>query len=178
MTTFTADFRQYVMPVQPVTFAVRAFQYGRYGSGSEDARLPPLYLGYSGLVRGYDPNSFEPGECTVTLDGSCPEFDRLVGSRIMVINAEVRAPAVGLFNGSLSYGLIPVELFGFFDSGVAWTRATKPELFGGDREMVSSAGFGARVNALGYLIAEFNLARPLNREGRGWLFVFNLRPGF
>jgi hypothetical protein len=39
-------------------------------------------------------------------------------------------------------------------------------------------GGGARVNLFGFAIAEFNLARPLQRPGRGWLFVFNLRPGF
>jgi outer membrane protein assembly factor BamA len=178
MTNLTADYRQYFMPKQPVTFAARLMHFGRYGSGGEDDRLLPIFLGYSGLVRGYDPNSFEPGECTPDPDGSCPEFDRLLGSRIMVINGEVRAPAIGLFKGNLSYGPIPIELFGFFDAGVAWTRNTKPSFAGGSRDWVSSAGFGARVNALGYLIAELNLARPLNREGRGWLFVFNLRPGF
>ena len=36
----------------------------------------------------------------------------------------------------------------------------------------------ARVNVFGYVIAEFNLARPLVRPVTGWQFVFNLRPGF
>jgi hypothetical protein len=85
------------------------------------------------------------------------------------------------FGGNINYGPIPTELFGFFDAGVAWTRATNPSLpslVAADRDWVRSAGVGARVNVFGYAIAEFNLARPLDRPSRGWMFVFNLRPGF
>jgi hypothetical protein len=34
------------------------------------------------------------------------------------------------------------------------------------------------VNALGYAVLEFALSRPLDRPGRGWVFGFNLLPGF
>ena len=34
-----ADYRRYVMPVRPLTFAFRGLHYGRYGSGGEDSRL-------------------------------------------------------------------------------------------------------------------------------------------
>ena len=90
-----------------------------------------MFLGYSTLVRGYDPNTFEVSECTPQLDGSCPEFDRLFGSRIVVFNGEVRAPLVGLFKGKLDYGRVPVDIFGFYDGGVAWTRDEGPT--SGDR---------------------------------------------
>jgi Tol biopolymer transport system component len=53
------DMRTYLMPVRPYTFALRGLYYGRYGSGAEDQRLPTLYLGYPGLVRGFDPGSFQ-----------------------------------------------------------------------------------------------------------------------
>jgi len=177
-TNITADFRQYVMPVRPVTLAARVLHAGRYGAGGEDERLSQLFLGYSTLVRGYDVGSFEASECTVTLDGSCPEFDRLLGSRLLVVNLEARAPAVGLFKGRLDYGALPIELFTFFDAGVAWTRAEQPTFTGGVREWVTSAGLGARINLFGYLVTEFNLVRPLNRPGQGWQFVFNLRQGY
>jgi hypothetical protein len=178
MTGVTVDLRQYVMPIRPVTFAGRVLHVGRYGSSGEDPRLTPLFLGYSTLVRGYHVESFEPGECSPTADGSCPEFDRLIGSRILVVNAEVRAPAVGLFTGRLDYGPVPVELLAFFDAGMAWTSELRPSFANGPREWVTSVGGGARVNVFGFAIAEFNLARPLQRPNRGWLFVFNLRPGF
>ena len=174
----TLDYRHYFMPVRPITFAARGMHMGRYGSSSEDERLMPLFLGYPTLIRGYDVNSFEASDCTFQPDGSCPEYDRLLGSRMLVFNAEVRAPLAGLFNRQLDYGPIPVELFAFFDSGVAWTRDLKPTFADGTRPWVSSAGFGARVNLFGFAIGEFNLARPLQRHGRGWMFVFNLRPGF
>jgi hypothetical protein len=174
----TADFRQYVMPVRPVTFAGRVLHIGRYGGSGEDERLMPLFLGYSTLVRGWDVSSFEFSDCTPMADGSCPEFDRLLGSRILVVNLEARAPLVGLFRGRLDYGPLPVELFTFFDSGTAWTKATRPTFADGTRPWVSSIGFGARVNLLGFAIGEFNAVRPLNRLGRNWMFVFNLRPGF
>jgi hypothetical protein len=177
MTTFTADLRQYVMPVRPITLAGRLLHVGRYGAGGEDPRLVPMFLGYATLVRGYDPNSFQASECTPQPDGSCPEFDRLFGSRLLVFNGEVRAPLVGLFTGKLDYGPVPVELIGFYDAGVAWSRSEQPFASGG-REWVASVGAGARVNLFGFAIGEFNLARPLNRAGRGWFFVFNLRPGF
>jgi Tol biopolymer transport system component len=179
MNNVTADFRQYAMPVRPVTFAGRALHVGRYGASGEDTRLTPLFLGYSTLVRGYDVNSFRADECTPTADGSCPEFDRLIGSRILVLNGEVRAPLPGLFRGTLDYGPVPVEILGFFDAGVAWTQSERPSFVNnGTREWVTSAGFGARVNIFGFAIGEFNFAKPLNRPQRGWMFVFNLRPGF
>jgi outer membrane protein assembly factor BamA len=174
----TLDYRHYVMPVRPITFAGRFIHDGRYGRSAEDERLSPLFLGYPSLVRGYDVNTFDSSDCTFTPTGGCPEYDRLLGTRIMVMNAEVRAPIAGLFNRSLDYGPIPVEVFGFFDTGVAWTRNITPDFAGGTRPFVSSAGFGARVNLFGFAIGEFNMARPLDRHGRGWMFVFNLRPGF
>ena len=40
--------------------------YGRYGSGSDDERLRPLFLGYPNLVRGYDLNTIDESECVAT----------------------------------------------------------------------------------------------------------------
>ena len=178
MATATIDLRQYVMPFRPVTFAARALHIGRYGDGSEDPRLYPLFIGYPSLVRGYDSGSFLSSECTVSLDGSCPEFDRLSGSRMMVLNGEVRIPLMGLFTGNLDYGPIPVEVFGFFDAGVAWNQAQRPSLLDGPRPFVTSTGLGARVNLFGYAVAEFNIVRPIDRPLAGWLYVFNLGPSF
>ena len=85
-------------------------------------------------MRGYDVNTFEASECTFTPIGSCPEFDRLLGSRDAVVNAEVRAPLAGLFNRQLDYGPIPVELFfRVLRRGVAWTRNVRPTFADGTR---------------------------------------------
>ena len=177
ITSVTLDHRQYFMPFQPVTFAVRGLHLGRYGSGAEDARLTPLFLGYPSLVRGYDVGTFRVSECTPTPSGTCPEYDRLLGSRMLVTNFEVRAPLVGLFKRSLTYGALPVEVFGFFDAGIAWYRGQLPDYSGSTHGWATSGGFGARVNVFGYLIAEGNVVKPFNRN-RGFMWMFLLRPSW
>ena len=172
-----ADVRTYLMPVRPVTFAFRGLYYGRYGSDAESNRLPTMYLGYSGLVRGYEPGSFEAGECGVQADGSCPAFDRLIGSRIGIANAEMRVPLWSLFGGDNFYGPLPVELALFGDAGVAWGRGSSPGFTEGDREPVTSIGAAIRANAFGFAVVEIDYVKPLNRD-RGWLWQFSLRPGF
>ena len=171
------DARTYVMPVRQATFALRGMFYGRFGDDSEDERLPALFLGYSGLVRGYDPNSFEASECGVTTDGSCPAFDRLIGSRIALANAELRMPLWSLFGGENFYGPLPVEVALFGDAGVAWGRGSRPSFADGDREVVSSIGAAIRGNLFGFAVLEVDYVKPLNRD-RGWLWQFSLRPGW
>jgi outer membrane protein assembly factor BamA len=175
-----ADYRRYFMPVSFYTIAARVMHYGRYGSGSDDPRLYPLYIGYPDLVRGYDFNSFGPDECTPNATSSCPQFDRLLGSRMLVGNLEFRFPLLRPFRGAdeRMYGPVPVEVGVFSDAGVAWSRGEKPRWLGGHRQGVTSAGFLARVNVLGFLVAEFDFARPFQRPGRGWVWQFNFSPGF
>jgi Tol biopolymer transport system component len=171
-----ADMRTYLMPFRPYTIALRGVYFGRFGPDSEDGRLPTLYLGYPGLVRGYDSGSFENGECGLQLNGSCPPFDRLIGNRIAVANAELRFPLWSAFGGDNFYGPLPVEMAIFTDAGIAWGRTAG--FFEGDHEPVVSVGAAARVNVMGFLVAEINYVRPLDRPGRGWLWQFNFRPGF
>jgi Omp85 superfamily domain/WD40-like Beta Propeller Repeat len=177
-TSLLADMRQYYMPVKPITIAGRFLHYGRYGTNSDDIRLTPVFVGYPHLVRGYDFNSFRVSECVPESNSSCPAFDRLVGSRLMVANAEVRFPLLGVLKREFIYGPVPIEGVVFGDAGVAWTRDQKPSFAGGTREVVRSVGAGVRVNALGFAILEFDAVRPLDRPGRGWMFAFNFVPGF
>jgi hypothetical protein len=172
------DYRRYFMPVRPFTLAFRGLHYGRYGSSSEDFRLSPIFLGYPGLVRGYEIDSFEPGECAASLTSSCPVFDDLVGSRMAIAGAELRFPLVGVFNRRTYYGPLPIEVALFADAGVAWSRATEPAFAGGSREWARSVGTAIRFNLLGYIIGEIDYVRPLDRPGRGWMWQFNFTPGF
>jgi len=118
-TSGLADFRQYYMPLRPFTVAARGLYSGRFGSDAEDSRLFPYFLGYGTLVRGYDQSSFEITECTFNPDGSCPEFDQLIGSQLLVGNLELRFPIWGLFSRDEFYGPLPVDLALFADAGVA-----------------------------------------------------------
>jgi len=177
-----ADYRKYFMPVRPFTLATRLLHYGRYGNGGEDPRLQPLFLGYAGLVRGYSYGSFDASEC-VPPPGSpeaCPVFDQLLGSRIVVANAELRFPLFGVLGiGSGYYGVFPLEFAAFGDGGLAWDTANDPSVFGsGTRDPVFSAGVGLRINLLGFAVAEIDLVRPFDRPGKGWIWQFELQPGF
>ncbi len=173
------DFRQYVQPVRPLTLAGRVLHYGRYGSGGEDPRLLPLFLGYQSLVRGYDTGSFSASECGVSsVAGSCPVYDQLLGSRLLVMNFEARMPLLALFGAKKLYGPIPVEIGGFFDAGVAWDSTVEPKLLGGERDLVRSVGATARVNVLGFAVLQVDYAKPLDRPGRKPFFQFNLLSGF
>jgi hypothetical protein len=171
-----ADYRRYVMPVRPFTLAGRLMHYGRWGSGGDDTRLAPLFLGYPGIVRGYDLNSFSVFECDVAAAPACPVFDRLVGSRILVGNAELRFPPLGALGiGPGLFGILPIDLVGFFDAGVAWTGDEKPSfLSGGTRDIVTSAGVGLRANLLGFAIIELDYVKPFHRPVKGahWQFGF------
>jgi Tol biopolymer transport system component len=177
-TGLTADVRTYQMPVRPFTIAMRGLFYGRYGSGAEDLRLPTLYLGYPGLVRGYDEGSFESTECGINANGSCPVFDRLLGSRVAVVNAELRFPLWSALGGSNFYGPLPIEMAVFADSGVAWGQSGSTLFGGANKEPVSSVGAAMRVNLFGFAVGEIDYVRPLDRPGRGWIWQFNLMPGF
>ena len=174
-----ADFRRYLVPASFYTIAVRGLHYGRYGRDSEDPRLVPLFLGYPGLVRGYDFNSFGADECTLTQGGACQQFDRLLGSRVLVGNVEFRFPLLRPFGvGSGMYGPVPMEVAFFGDIGVAWSAGQRPDFTGPDRRSVSSAGVSLRANLLGFAVAQFDFARPFQRPGKGWVFQFSLMPGF
>ena len=142
-------------------------------------RLPTLYLGYPGLVRGYDPGSFEAGECGAQTDGSCPAFDRLIGSRVAIANAELRFPLWGAFGGEQLLRTAPDRARRVRRRRRRVGRTMPSRQFtGGDHKPVSSVGAAARINLFGFAVAEIDYVRPLDRPGRGWLWQFNLMPGF
>jgi hypothetical protein len=190
-TSLLADYRRYFMPVSFYTIAARVMHYGRYGSGGEDQRLFPLFLGYPNLVRGYDVGSFDATDCTPNATSACPQFDRLLGSRLLVANLELRFPLLRPFGASQGmYGPLPVEVAFFADGGLAWnslqqaTIATSPLGVSQAphpfdwRDGVASAGVALRVNLFGFAIGQLDFAHPFQRPGRGWVFQFNLSPGY
>jgi outer membrane protein assembly factor BamA len=179
--TALADYRKYFF-LRPVTFAIRGIHYGRYGSGADDPRIQPIYLGDPSLVHGYELGSIGLNECVQTADpNACPVFDRLLGSKIAVANAEVRIPLFGTKEFGLFSGFIPTELFFFTDAGVAWTGSQHPVLRFAtnttDRVPVVSSGAGLRL-LLSYIPLEFYWAKPFQRPGKGLVFGFNIIPGW
>ena len=78
---------------------------------------------------------------------------------------------------------LPFTLAPFVDAGVAWTGDTKPSFSAtkGDlryRTPVVSAGLSGRFNVLGYAILEAYLAHPFQRPTKGWIWGFQLVPGW
>ncbi|HLQ58327.1 MAG TPA: BamA/TamA family outer membrane protein [Gemmatimonadales bacterium] len=174
--TALADYRRYVMPFRPFTLAGRIVHIGRYGKDGE--RLYPLFIGYPSLVRGYDIGSIAANECNS--GSTCPIFDQLLGSKILVANAELRFPPFGLLGaGGGYYGVLPVEAGIFYDAGVAWTSTEGAQLFGnGPRKIVRSAGVSFRLNLLGYAIGQMDVVHPFDRPQKNWLLRFSLTEGF
>ena len=120
-TDVRVDARRYWMPVRPLTVAARVEHIGRYGPGAADPRLTPLVVGLQTMVRGYDLQTFAADACGRAAT-ECSVLDQLAGSRLALLNVEVRAPLLGLWHRDLEYGAVPIEILAFVDGGALWTR--------------------------------------------------------
>ncbi len=151
---------------------------------SESERIFPLYVGQQTLVRGYGVGDFDAEDCTSGGDSEgCPEFDRLVGSRIGVANLELRFPLLGTEDfGLLRAPGFPAELVAFADAGVAWSKGDSPALrFQRDtieRVPVISAGVAARVLIGGFLPLQVYYAVPFQRPRDRGAWGFLIAPGW
>lgn len=171
------DLRKYFMPVRPFTLAFRLMHTGRYGSGAEDSRLYPLFMGYENLVRGYSYYSFSSEE--LSTEEGFNVYQSLFGSKMAIFNAELRFPLFGALGiGRGFYGVLPIDFLAFFDSGVAWDDSSNPNFLGGDRKPVFSTGVGLRMNLFGYMIIGAQFAYPFNRPDKGFHFQITFYPGF
>jgi Tol biopolymer transport system component len=197
------DFRRYIMPVRPTTFAFRLLHFGRYGSDSEATWgdidsdplpqyenrrvLSDLYLGYPSIIRGYNDGSFSGQECAGSIVSSCDVYNNLFGTRILTANFEYRIPLIGFFGVVPSAGAPPLDIAPFFDVGVAWRDGVTPSLncdgngqtiLVNCSEVVASIGIAGRLNLLGFMILELDFVNPLSRPDKGWYFQFSLLPAF
>ncbi len=185
--TLLLDYRKYFF-AKPFTLAVRGLHYGLYGRDAESDRLGALYLGDGSLVRGYSYSSFDANDCTSSGTGSlatssCPQFDRLVGSKLALANAELRIPLFGTNGfGLIESPLPPIEIAPFVDAGVAWTKTSGPvwdlASTSGDRTPVVSTGIASRINLFGFAVVEVYYAHPFQRPGRSGVWGFMLQPGW
>ncbi|MGQ0643546.1 MAG: BamA/TamA family outer membrane protein [Gemmatimonadaceae bacterium] len=183
MHTFLGDYRRYLFK-RPITFAMRGLYYGRFGRDAESGRLSPLFLGQETLIRGYSFESFDVTECSDTGNANaCPEFDRLVGSKIGVANVELRIPLLGTREfGLIPWGFLPVEVAPFFDAGVAMQKGAATDFTfvrnTTARVPVFSAGVSSRINLFGYGVLEAYYAYPFQRPERGGHWGFSFAPGW
>jgi outer membrane protein assembly factor BamA len=201
-----ADARRYFFK-RPFTFAFRGLHYGRYGRDADNYnQLSPIYLGEETLIRGYGYGSITQDECVVGNDPTstrCPVFERMLGSRLGVFNAEIRIPVFGTSGfGLINFPYLPLEISPFFDAGIAWTGDQAPQfrfartdngtpancasgttLQGfstpcAERIPVFSTGVSFRFNVLGYMILETYVAHPFQRPNKNWVVGVQLAPGW
>ena len=205
--TGLADARRYFFK-RPFTLAFRGMHYGRYGRDSDNYdQLSPLYLGEETLIRGYGYGSFTQDECVVERDPAstnrCPVFERLLGSRVGILNAELRVPVFGTSGfGLINFPYLPLEVSPFFDAGIAWTDTQDPQFRYAreanvtpancnaemtqqgflkpcaERIPVFSAGLSFRFNVLGYMILETYVAHPFQRPRKDWVIGVQMAPGW
>jgi hypothetical protein len=164
--TFTADYRRYVMPVRPLTVAMRLQHVGRYGADATDSRLLPLVWTVRDLVRGHSMRDAVGRACVTE---GCQPLIEAGARRATVGNVELRLPVVGPLGVLRESGPLPIDGFLFADIGWFASGAS----IASHDTMLQSAGAGARLNATGFVF-EFAAARAQ----RGWTMVMNFRPGF
>jgi len=180
-TTGLVDYRRYFY-VRPLTLAVRAFTYGRFGRDAEQFRI---FLGSTELVRGYTAGSLRDHECGGSFTG-CPQIQQLIGSKVAVASAELRFPLTrSLVLGFLPIGFPPIEAALFYDVGLAWSEGSiikgsrsatdDPVLV---RTPLKSWGSSIRVNALGLMILRFDYTKPLDRPFKRSYWTISLGPTF
>jgi hypothetical protein len=157
VTTASGDYRRYFAPDDRLTIATRIQQVSRLGRDVADPRLLPLVWSPREIVRGYIRDSVAER-----------------ASHVSIVNLEARTPLSAIVGRTMGDRLLPVSLFAFSD----WARFAAPQtlVLAPASRQLWSAGFGARVNAAGFVF-EFNGARPL-AHATGWHFVVNFRPGF
>lgn len=191
--------------------ALRALGLLRQGP---EADLRSFYWGGPTGIRGWGGGSFgeggSRGECEASRDGveggslsSCPVRDQLVGSSGALASVELRVPVVQEIRLGMLGVLPPVEVVGFLEGGMAWSRRVCPDGrlgLGGDycpqgpspvlsrgrsagedpflaRAPVGSWGVAIRLDLL-VVQLEIHHAFPLQRPGRGGVWGVVLGPPF
>lgn len=181
MSTLSGDYRRYFR-LAPLTLATRNLYMARLGKDAESNVLPPLYIGYPSLMRGYEALQFAQSQ-----QRNAVSINDLVGSRMFVSNVELRLP----FTGPERLSLIPSrflfsELNLFTDGGIAWggmqqnpNSNEKGALLPRHSKFILSSGVSARINLFGYLVIEPYYAVPWQNGGfRNASFGLNFLPGW
>src|SRR3546814_835071 len=165
----------------------------RVGCDGDIRALYPLFLGYPHLIRGYESASFRNSQ------DSRFGFNSLMGTRIAVVNLEIRLPFTGPEKlAVIRSGMLFSDLNLFFDAGLAWNSDSKvafrstprlietrpnpqpgqPDIEVYERIPAMSAGVSLRVNLFGAMILEPYYAFPFQRSDvKFGTFGLNFAPG-
>jgi hypothetical protein len=183
---YLLDYRRYDPVVfNHLTFATRAF--ASVSVGPDETQFMK-YIARPDFVRGYDRKNLLFGNCPVVGASSANcSATQLLGSRVAVVNAELRFPLVRRLElGVLPMAMPPVDGLIFFDAGMAWSKeqtvyGVKPPTYDAafQRYPLRSYGAGIRLNLFGYAMLRWDFAVPLDRQGshRGF-WTWSLWPSF
>ena len=181
MNSVTADYRKYFR-MAPVTLATRNMFLGRYGEDAGSGLLPPLFIGYPSLVRGYDALEYADDAGS----SSRLTINDLIGSRMYVGNVELRFPFTGPERlSAIKSRFVLTELNLFTDGGIAWGSSSflqpsaKEQPAQENSKFILSTGISLRLNLFGYLVIEPYYAIPW--QNGGWsnkTFGVNILPGW
>lgn len=182
-TQYLVDARSYI-PIlfNYVTFATRLTSSMSVG---RDEQRFPKWIGRPDFVRGYNREDLGTVGCSglPSDDGSTCSTAELIGSRVAFASAELRFPIIRRYGARTNIlgGLPPIDGLFFYDGGVAWSKGqtvslTRPENYNVDlqRALLTSYGFGLRMNLFNIAIIRWDWAVPNSRPGaRGfgtWFF--------
>ncbi|HOF98663.1 MAG TPA: hypothetical protein P5157_04045 [Paludibacteraceae bacterium] len=177
------DYRRYLFN-KPVGLAFRLYHNGLYGKSSQIELASPMYIGYPWLIRGYEQISVYGGANNVAGYSSL-NVNNLVGTRMALVNAEIRIPFSGpKVLAPIKSNIFLTDLNLFLDGGLAWNKGDQikikwePSNFN-DRIPVWSTGISMRINLFGYLVIEPYYAIPFQNGGfRNKVFGINFVPGW
>ncbi|HEX5435995.1 MAG TPA: BamA/TamA family outer membrane protein [Gemmatimonadaceae bacterium] len=188
--SYLADYRRYdPILFNYLTIATRVFADIPVG---RDADSLVKSIGYSDLLPGYDDRTFRSSEasCPFTTQQSFYRCSPVLGSRIMLASAEVRFP---LLRGAGLGGILSLPAIDgafFYNAGVTWfggqdvsfSRHSRTRTGGAGftttRSLLTSYGFGLRINLFNYAILRWDYAIPLDAPNRKGVWQFSLYPPF
>jgi dipeptidyl aminopeptidase/acylaminoacyl peptidase len=187
MMIYQADLRRYdALLFSFLTLATRV--YGNLRMGPGETIFPPQYLGIPQYIRGYDREYYNSSSgCAPTAASTCIDpLTQLIGSRVLLGNAEIRFPLVRRFQlGVLPIALPPIDGLFFYDAGMAWSEGqsvtlTRPNNYDPNtqRYPLRSFGYGVRMNLFGFAILRWDYAIPRDSFDKKGYWWFSLGPSF
>jgi Tol biopolymer transport system component len=183
---YLADLRRYDAVIfSLLTFATRF--YANLDVGPGESVVGQRYIGYPDYIHGYDRENYTSNQCDPTSGANCvAAATQLLGTRVMVANAELRFPLIRRFDlGVIPIALPPIDGHIFYDAGMAWSSGqsislTRPANYDltKQRYPLRSYGYGVKMNIFNIAILRWDYAIPrdsFNKKGYWW---FSLGPSF
>ncbi|MBI1808545.1 MAG: PD40 domain-containing protein [Gemmatimonadetes bacterium] len=181
---YMADLRRYDAVVFSfLTLATRAYFDMQVGPGEQTF---PRYIGIPQYIRGYDREAYLQSDCTQVQNTDCNAALQLLGSRVALVNAEMRFPLVRRFDlGFLPISLPPIDGLFFYDAGMAWSGGQSVTMsrpanydYTTQRYPLRSYGYGFRVNLFNFAILRMDYSVPLDSFSKKGYWWWTLGPSF